>query len=161
MQQIQITSPAFDEGGTIPVKYSCDGENISPPLEWSGVPKEAQSLALIVDDPDAPIGTYVHWVVYNMEAGLTNLPEGVAIYAPVEYQDTGAIGVEGKNGSGNEGYRGPCPPGGNPHRYYFKLYALDTPLDLPAGATKKQLESAMQGKILAQGQLMGKYSRSR
>jgi len=161
MKQIQITSSAFEEAGTIPVKYSCDGEGISPPLEWSGVPNQAQSLALIADDPDAPVGTFVHWVVYNMEPGLTNLPEGVALYAPDDYQDTGAIGIEGKNGSGNEGYRGPCPPGNSAHRYFFKLYALDTRLDLQAGATKKQLESAMQGKIVAQGQLMGKYSRSR
>lgn len=161
MKQIQMTSPAFDEGGTIPVKYSCDGEGISPPLEWSGVPNEAQSLALIADDPDAPVGTFVHWVVYNMEPGLTDLPEGVAFYAPQDYQDAGAIGVEGKNGSGGQGYRGPCPPGDSAHRYFFKLYALDTALDLQPGATKQQLESAMQGKIVAQGQLMGKYSRSR
>jgi Raf kinase inhibitor-like YbhB/YbcL family protein len=151
---ILISSSVFSEGGTIPLKYTCDGEDISPPLSWSGVPENAKSLALIADDPDAPLGTWVHWVLYNMPASSAGLPEGV----PVE-QVIGGIGTQGNNSSRKNGYSGPCPPKGAPHRYYFKLYALDIELDLAPGVSKADLEKAMQGHILAQGQLMGKYGR--
>lgn len=152
--QIMLSSPAFEHEGPIPPKYTCDGENISPPLSWEGVPEGAESLALIVDDPDAPLITFVHWVLYNLEPGITELPEGAAARS-----EGSAFGMQGVNGFRNAGYGGPCPPGENPHRYFFKLYALDTTLDLEAGATKAQLEDAMQGHILAQGQLVGAYGR--
>jgi hypothetical protein len=145
---IQLTSSAFTEGSTIPKKYTCDGEDISPALEWSGVPQGTKSLALIVDDPDAPVGTFVHWVLYDIPADATGLPEGVT-----------GTGTLGKSSFGKTGYGGPCPPKGPAHRYYFKLYALDTALGLKAGSTKAEVEKAMQGHILAQGQVMGKYSR--
>lgn len=154
MQKIQLTSTAFQEGKAIPVQYTCDGENISPPLAWVGIPGGTKSLALIVDDPDAPAKTWVHWVIYNIAPGLTELPEGL-----VKYSSEGGIGVAGKNDFGKLGYGGPCPPKGKSHRYFFKIYALDTELDLQQGATKAQLEVAMRGHILAEGQLMGTYSR--
>lgn len=145
---LQITSPAFSEGGTIPVKYTCDGENLSPQLDWTSVPQGTQSLALIADDPDAPVGTWVHWVLFDLPPDLTSLPEGVS-----------GTGTQGTNSSKKLIYGGPCPPTGSPHRYYFKLYALDTLFNLEEGASKAELEKAMQGHILAQGQLMGKYGR--
>lgn len=151
---IQITSSAFSEGGKIPQKYTCDGEDASPPLAWSGIPAGTQSLALIADDPDAPVGTWVHWVLYNIPPDLSGLPEGIAKTASVE--DTG---LQGNNGFRKAGYGGPCPPKGKPHRYFFKLYALDMILGLEAGASKADLEEAMQGHILAQGQLIGLYGR--
>lgn len=151
---ISITSTAFTEGGTIPKKYTCDGENRSPDLSWNGVPSGVQSLALIADDPDAPSGTFVHWVLYNMPADLAGLPEGVPGTGTVQ-----GIGTQGTNGARRTGYMGPCPPKGNPHRYYFKLYALDIKLNLKEGASKAHVEKAMQGHVLAQGQLMGKYGR--
>jgi Raf kinase inhibitor-like YbhB/YbcL family protein len=144
---IQLTSSAFKEGETIPTKYTCDGANVSPPLAWSGIPGAAQSLALITDDPDAA-GTFAHWVFYNIPAGQTSLAEGVQ-----------GVGLSGTNDFRKAGYAGPCPPKGRPHRYFFKLYALDSSVDLKPGASKADLEKAMQGHILAQGQLMGKYGR--
>jgi Raf kinase inhibitor-like YbhB/YbcL family protein len=145
---IQITSTAFSEGGKIPRIYTCDDQNVSPPLTWTGVPTTTVSLALIMDDPDAPSGTWVHWVLYNLAPDTTNLDQG----------KTG-LGTEGKNDFNRLGYGGPCPPRGSTHRYYIKLFALDTRLDLKSGATKAQVESAMRGHILAQGQLMGRYGR--
>lgn len=145
---IQLTSSAFTEGSIIPKKYTCDGEDISPALEWSSVPPGTLSLALIVDDPDAPIGTFVHWVLYDIPADATGLPEGVT-----------GTGTQGKSGFGKTGYGGPCPPKGPAHRYYFKLFALDITLSLKAGGTKADVEEAMHGHILAQGQVMGKYGR--
>lgn len=144
---LQLTSPSFQEGATIPTRYTCDGQNISPQLDWSGVPAGAKSLALIVDDPDAPAGTFVHWVLYDLAPDLTSLSEG-----------TGS-GIQGVNGFGKKAYGGPCPPRGKPHRYFFKLYALDVSLDLKPGASKADLEKAMRGHILAQGQLIGIYGR--
>jgi Raf kinase inhibitor-like YbhB/YbcL family protein len=144
---IQITSAAFEEGATIPVKFTCDGQDISPPLAWSGVPEGTQSLVLISDDPDAPAGTWVHWVLFDLPADTDALPEGV--------QD---VGTDGNNSWRRLGYGGPCPPSGT-HRYFFKLYALDTALNLKEGASKEDVEKAMQGHILAQAQLMGKYGR--
>ena len=145
---IHVTSTAFNEGENIPKEYSCDGENLSPPLAWSDVPQGTQSLVLIVDDPDAPSGTFVHWVVYDLPAALASLPEGAS-----------GIGREGVNGFRKSGFGGPCPPRGSTHRYFFKLYALDMVLGLKAGASKAEVEKAMQGHILAQGQLVGKYGR--
>lgn len=151
---IHLTSSAFGEGERIPAKHTCDREDLSPPLRWSGVPQEAQSLVLIMDDPDAPMGTWVHWVLYDMSPALTSLPEGLASTATLA-----GIGVQGVNDFRRSGYGGPCPPRGSEHRYFFKLYALDTTLDLGPGKTKAEVERAMQGHVLAQGQLMGRYGR--
>ena len=150
---IQITSTAFADGGLIPSQYTCDGEDISPPLTWSGIPDETKSLALISDDPDAPGRTWVHWVVYDLPPDSTGLPEGI----PATETISGG-GTQGKTDFGRIGYGGPCPPSGT-HRYFFKLYALDTTLSLLPGTDKAQLESEMDGHILAQTELMGKFSK--
>ncbi len=145
---IQVTSTAFSEASTIPKKHTCDGQDVSPQLSWSGVPEGTKSLVLIMDDPDAPVGTFVHWVLYDLPPDVKELPEGVQ-----------GVGVQGVNDFRRTGYNGPCPPRGPAHRYYFKVYALDTTLGLKAGARKADVEKAMQGHILAWGQLMGKYGR--
>ena len=150
---LKLTSTAFDEGGMIPAKYTCDGENVSPPLAWSGVPEAAKSLALVADDPDAPGGTWTHWVIYQIPATEKGLPENVPARDTL---DDGAR--QGKNDFKKTGYGGPCPPSGT-HRYFFKLYALDTDPNLPPGATKDQLLKATEGHVVAQGQLMGRYKR--
>jgi len=150
---IKLTSSAFKEGEAIPRQHTCDGVNISPPLEWTGVPKTARTLAIIADDPDAPGGTWVHWVVYNLPADIIGLVENLPATENLK-----AGGLSGKNDFGNAGYGGPCPPSGT-HRYFFKIYALDGELPLKAGATKAEVEKAMEGHILAQGQLMGTYRR--
>jgi Raf kinase inhibitor-like YbhB/YbcL family protein len=149
---IPIESSAFSEGGPIPRPYTCDGKDTSPPLSWSGVPEGAKSLALICDDPDAS-KTFVHWVVFDLPPGTRKLPEGI----PPRDEISGG-GKQGTNDFRKLGYGGPCPPGGT-HRYFFKLYALDTEVKLAAGATKADLERAMKGHVLAEGALMGKYSR--
>jgi hypothetical protein len=151
---MKITSPAFAPNGLIPTQHTCDGQDLSPPLAWHDVPETAQSLALVCDDPDAPQGTFVHWVLYNLPADLAALPEG-AFQRPTFEQ----AGLQGKNDFGKTGYGGPCPPGGT-HRYYFTLYALDQPLPLGAGATKSQVLQAIAGHVLAETQLMGRYRRS-
>ncbi len=151
---MKLTSSAFTEGNPIPKKYTGDGSDASPPLQWSGVPAGTQSLALICDDPDAPRGTWVHWVLFNLSAEGTELKEGV----PATPTLAGG-GKQAKNDFGKLGYGGPAPPRGKPHRYFFKLYALDTQVPLKEGAGKKQLEDAMAGHILAQVQLMGIYAR--
>jgi Raf kinase inhibitor-like YbhB/YbcL family protein len=151
---IELTSTAFQPGAAIPKQYTGDGEDKSPPLRWSEPPSGTKSLALICDDPDAPRGTWVHWVLYNLPAQARELEEGVPT---TETLGNGA--KQGKNDFGNIGYGGPAPPKGKPHRYFFKLYALDTALDLPPGATKAQLVNAMKGYTLAEGQLMGTYGR--
>ncbi len=151
---IEVTSAAFAEGGTIPAKHTCEGEDFSPPLAWKGIPVESKSLALICDDPDAPVGTWVHWVLYNLPPKTAGLPEGVT--TAQRLPDGSRQGV---NDFGKTGYGGPCPPPGKPHRYFFKLYALDRMIELPAGAKKQDLERAMQGRVLAQGRLVGKYQR--
>ncbi|MGD8901129.1 MAG: YbhB/YbcL family Raf kinase inhibitor-like protein [Desulfobacterales bacterium] len=148
-----ITSSAFSEGQAIPSLYTCDGPDVSPDLAWSGVPETAASLALICDDPDAPMGTWVHWVLFNIPADTDGLPAEIPSDGILENS-----ACHGKNDFGRLGYGGPCPPGGT-HRYFFKLYALDTQLELDSGSTKAQLLEAMQGHILAEGQLMGTYSR--
>ncbi len=150
---IKITSTAFEEGGMIPEKYTCDGIDVSPPLTWTSIPEGTKALALICDDPDAPIGTWVHWVLFNLPANIIEMPENI----PTERElENGA--KQGMNDFRKIGYGGPCPPGGT-HRYYFKLFALDIELNLEAGATKSQLLEAMEGHILGEGQLMGRYKR--
>jgi Raf kinase inhibitor-like YbhB/YbcL family protein len=151
---MQVTSTAFTEGQPIPVDYTCEGKNVSPPLEWSGAPANTKSLALIVDDPDAPVGIWVHWVLYNLPAATTGLSENAA-------RNASALGsaAQGVNDFKRAGYGGPCPPPGKPHRYFFKLFALDSELQLNREPTKKDLEKAMEGHILAQGQIMGTYKR--
>jgi Raf kinase inhibitor-like YbhB/YbcL family protein len=150
---ITITSSAFTEGVMIPKKHTCDAEDLSPDLKWSGVPKEAKSLALICDDPDAPVGTWVHWVLSNIPADVTTLAADVPSDPVLK---NGAR--HGKNDFRKLGYGGPCPPGGT-HRCFFKIYALDTLLTLESGSTKAHLFDAIRGHILAQGQLMGEYKR--
>lgn len=150
---MELTSSAFKENDSIPTVYTCDGKDASPPLSWSGAPGGTKSFALIADDPDAPRGTWVHWVLWNLPATATELKEALPI---LSHLPSGA--VQGKNDFGNSGYGGPCPPAGT-HRYFFKLYALDALLALNAGATKSQLEAAMKGHVLAQATLMGTYSR--
>lgn len=150
---LKIKSTAFEEGDVIPPKYTCDGMNISPPLFFEGIPKEAKSLVLISDDPDAPMGTWVHWVVYNLPTTTTKLPEN---FPHQEKMTDGAF--QGKNDFGSVGYGGPCPPSGA-HRYLFKLYALGTELALGPGATKAEIETVMQEHILEQAQLTGTYQR--
>lgn len=150
---IELTSSAFVAGGAIPAKYTCNGEGTSPPLEWTSPPTGAQSLALVVDDPDAPNGTFVHWVIYDLPPDVRGLPEGVPAD---ESLPDGSF--NGNNGAGRLGYTGPCPPSGT-HHYHFKLYALDVKLDAAAGWSKDQLLAAMQGHILAQAELVGLYSK--
>jgi Raf kinase inhibitor-like YbhB/YbcL family protein len=151
--EIQIKSPDFEEGGMIPKKYTCEDMDVSPLLIWNSVPDNTKSFALICDDPDAPMGTWVHWVIFNLPSDTKELPENVP---PQKTLANGAR--QGKNDFGKIGYGGPCPPSGT-HRYFFKLYALDTEINLDSGATKKQLLEAMEGHILAEGQLMGKYKK--
>jgi Raf kinase inhibitor-like YbhB/YbcL family protein len=154
VMNLQITSTAFSEGQPIPQKYTCQGSDISPPLAWTNGPTKTKSFALIMDDPDAPVGTWVHWVLYDLPANATGLPEDVA---KTQVIANGA--KQGMNTWPRLGYGGPCPPPGKPHRYFFKLYALDAMLDLKPGATKKDIEAAMKGRVLAEGQLMGTYQR--
>ena len=151
--EISIESSAFQEGGMIPSKYTCDGINVSPPLKWSELPEETKSLVLISDDPDAPMGTWVHWVVYNIPPSLNEFTENIPA---MKILDSGAI--QGTSDFGRIGYGGPCPPSGT-HRYFFKLYALDDKLNLGPGATKQQVVDAMKGHVIAEGQLMGRYKR--
>ncbi len=150
----QIASTAFSNGGTIAKNYTCDGSDVSPSLSWKDAPAGAQSFALIADDPDAPAGTWVHWVAYNLPGNAKELPEGV------KKEEQLLDGTQqGRNDFRKIGYNGPCPPPGKPHRYFFKLYALNAKLTLKSGATKNDVEAAMKGHILAQAELMGKYGR--
>jgi Raf kinase inhibitor-like YbhB/YbcL family protein len=150
---IEITSTAFAEGSDIPARFTCDGADVSPPLQWTGVPQETESLALIVDDPDAR-GTWVHWVMYEIPNTAGELSEAVP-----NGDATAQGAIQGRNDFGRIGYGGPCPPGGSAHRYFFKIYALDTLLDLGPGVKKKDLLEAMDGRGLAEGRLMGRYKR--
>lgn len=150
----QLTSTAFQAGGTIPRKFTCDGPDVSPPLAWSDPPAGTQSFALIMDDPDAPAGTWVHWVLYDLPAATRELTEGLPKQGELP---NGAR--QGRNDFGKAGYGGPCPPSGPAHRYFFKLYALGAKIGLKAGATKAELEKAMKGHILGQAELMGRYKR--
>ena len=149
----ELTSTAFANGDPIPMKYTCDDQDISPPLQWEDPPEGTRSFALICDDPDAPVGTWVHWVLYNLPASTLGLPE--AIPSDANLPDAGR---HSQNSWGRPGYGGPCPPGGT-HRYFFKLYALDSQLEVAAGASKEELLRAMEGHILASTETMGVYSR--
>jgi Raf kinase inhibitor-like YbhB/YbcL family protein len=145
---LALQSSAFDHGGPIPGRHSCEGEDVSPPLSWSGAPEGTRSLALVVDDPDAPAGIFTHWLGWGLDPGAEGLGEGEA--AP----------VEGQNDFGTSGYRGPCPPPGHGrHRYFFRLYALDSDPDLAPGADKRELERALEGHTLAAVELIGTYER--
>jgi Raf kinase inhibitor-like YbhB/YbcL family protein len=148
-----VKTNAFSEGGAIPKKYTCDGADLSPALTWTGAPAGTKSLALIADDPDAPVGTWTHWIVWNIPPEAT-VPEGIE---KVESLSDGTR--QGRNDFKRIGYGGPCPPPGKPHRYFFKLYALDTKLDVKPGAGRKELEGAVKGHVLAQAELVGKYGR--
>ena len=150
---LHIESSAFSDGGQIPRQYTCDGKDVSPPLSWKGVPEKTKSLALICDDPDAPSKTWVHWVLFDLPPQTKQLPEGVRTTESVA-----GGGTQGTNDFRKVGYGGPCPPGGA-HRYFFKLYALDTELKLSSTATKADVERTMKGHVVAEGTLMGKYSR--
>jgi Raf kinase inhibitor-like YbhB/YbcL family protein len=154
VMNMHITSIAFVESRPIPDKYTCAGPNVSPPLQWANAPAGVKSFALVVDDPDAPAGTWVHWVLYNLPPAMMSLAENLP--SSPELPDGSKQGV---NDFGQPGYGGPCPPPGKPHRYFFKIYALDMVLNLKSGATKRQVLNAMEGHILAQGQLMGTYQR--
>jgi Raf kinase inhibitor-like YbhB/YbcL family protein len=155
---LSLTSTAFTEGATIPVAHTCDGPDRSPPLAWHGTPTGTAALALIVDDPDAPAGTWVHWVLYDVPPTLTTLPENVPpVDSPTELHGA----AQGKNDFHRVGYGGPCPPPGPAHRYYFKLYALAARLGLRPGASKQDVERAMAGHVLGSAQLMGRYARRR
>jgi Raf kinase inhibitor-like YbhB/YbcL family protein len=147
---MSLTSTAFENGGAIPAKYSKEGGNISPPLSWSGVPDGARQLALIMDDPDAPSGIFVHWLLYNVPPGAGKIAEGFSTQALTN----GAR--QGRNGFGEVGYGGPRPPSGT-HRYYLHLYAVDTDIELPSGATRAELDRALRGHVLQEAQLMGRY----
>jgi Raf kinase inhibitor-like YbhB/YbcL family protein len=151
---MKLESTAFTANGMIPFLFTCDGQDISPELQWDAPPTGTQSLALIVDDPDAPSGIFVHWVLYDIPPETRQLPQSVTTTSTLP-----GGGTQGKNDFGKLGYGGPCPPSGI-HRYFFKLYALDRELELKAGATKAQLEAAMDGHILAAAELIGRYARS-
>lgn len=152
--KFELTTSSFTPGGNIPRQFTCQGEDISPALAWTEPPPGTQSLALIMDDPDAPMGTFVHWVVYNLPGGARQLPDRVP-----RKDDLAGGGVQGRNDFATTGYGGPCPPPGKPHRYFFKLYALDSKLNLQAGIPKRDVEQAMKGHILAEAHLMGRYGR--
>lgn len=150
---MEIKSSAFKNEEMIPKQYTCDGRDISPPLQWSGAPAETKSFALICDDPDAPMGTWVHWVIFDIPAAVSGLSENVS-----PQEEVPGAGKNGKNSWQRLGYGGPCPPSGT-HRYYFKLYALDAMLNLRPGTTKEGLLKAMKGHVLSEAQVMGKYKR--
>lgn len=153
-KQIWLKSPSFDSGDSIPEECTCDGSNISPTLTWQGVPTNTESIALIMEDPDSPSGNWVHWVIYNLPEDMTTLSSSVP-KEQILFDDA----QQGINSFLNVGYDGPCPPPGAVHRYYFRVYALDTDISLESGATKEELEDAMRGHILAEGELMGTYQR--
>lgn len=153
-KSLNVTSAAYVDGTAIPVKYTCQGEDVSPPYEWSGAPAGTKAWAIIFDDPDAPMRTWVHWILYNLPPETTRLPEGASTGPGLP---TGS--VQGKNSWGREAYGGPCPPAGKAHRYYFKVYALDAELSLGPGAEKSTLVRAMKGHVLAAGSLHGTYKR--
>jgi Raf kinase inhibitor-like YbhB/YbcL family protein len=148
-KKMKITSSAFQQVGSIPSKFTCDGADTSPPLQIQEIPPAAKSLALIADDPDAPSGLFTHWIVWNISPQTSTIAEG-----------SGPKGVPGTNDFGKSGYGGPCPPSGT-HRYFFKVFALDRELDLPAGGKRSQLDAAMKGHVIAQSELMGRYSRQK
>jgi Raf kinase inhibitor-like YbhB/YbcL family protein len=147
---LHVTSKAFDDGAMIPERYTCDGENVSPPLEWSGTPRAAKSIVLICDDPDAPAGLFTHWILYDVPADVRTLAEG-----------SPDGGREGVNDFGELGYGGPCPPPNGPHRYFFHMYALAVDSIGPSRLSRQAVMTGMTGHILAEGRLMGRYRRKR
>jgi Raf kinase inhibitor-like YbhB/YbcL family protein len=147
--RMKVTSSAFQEGGSIPSKFTCDGGDTSPPLQIADIPSGAKSLVLIADDPDAPSGLFTHWAVWNISPQTSSIAEGKA-----------PKGAQGTNDFGKSGYGGPCPPSGT-HRYYFKVFALDRELDLPSNAKRRQLDAAIKGHVIGQGELMGRYERKK
>jgi len=149
-----LETKAFPKSGEIPARYTCSGDDVSPALSWSGAPQNTKSFALIVDDPDAPSGTFTHWLVYELPAATHQLPESVS-----KTDDLSGGGRQGRNDFRRVGYGGPCPPPGKAHRYFFKLYALNAALNLPAGASRQDLEAAMRGHVIAQAERMGKFAR--
>jgi Raf kinase inhibitor-like YbhB/YbcL family protein len=153
MDTIVMTSTAFKDKAPIPSAHTCDGADVSPPLTWSSIPAAGKSIVLIVDDPDAPMGTWVHWVVYDLPPSLVSLEENIPKTDTVP-----GGGKQGRNDFKRVGYNGPCPPGGT-HRYFFKIYALDTMLNLPSGKTKQEVEKAMKGHIVGKGELVGTYKK--
>jgi hypothetical protein len=152
--KLELKTTAFRTSGNIPRQFTCEGANASPALTWSDPPAGTKSFALIVDDPDAPMGTFVHWVVYNLPPATHQLPEGVPAGG-----DLRGGGMQGMNDFPKTGYGGPCPPPGKPHRYFFRLYALDSLLTLKAGARRAEVDRAMKGHVLAQAELMGTFGR--
>ncbi|HEY9015859.1 MAG TPA: YbhB/YbcL family Raf kinase inhibitor-like protein [Gemmatimonadales bacterium] len=151
---MKLTSPGFQHGDVIPRDHTCEGADLSPPLTWTDVPVERRSLALVCEDPDAPRGTWIHWVLYNLPAESAELSPGIP-----QLPELPSGARQGRNDSGDIGYNGPCPPPGKPHRYYFRLYALDTMLNLPHGVSRAELDRAMADHILDQATLMGMYQR--
>jgi hypothetical protein len=149
-----ISSPSFPNAGDIPSKYTCDGADVSPEFSWSGAPSRTQSFALIADDPDAPVGTWTHWVLFDLPASAAGLPEALS---KIDELPTG--GRQGRNDFRKIGYGGPCPPPGKPHRYFFKVYALDAMLNLKPGCSKQEVEVAMQNHTLGKAEWMGRYKR--
>jgi len=150
-KKMPLASSAFKDGQPIPADYTCDGKNISPQLRWSGAPGNTQSLILIVDDPDAPSGVWTHWILFNLPTDTSELPE--------DFAKSPSTAKQGTNDFKKPGYGGPCPPSGKAHRYFFRIFALDTTLNLPAGASRKEIDAAMAKHVLAMGQLMGTYQR--
>ncbi len=151
---IQLSTNSFTSGGAIPKKFTCSGADVSPELSWAAPPAGAESVALIVDDPDAPVGTWNHWLLYNLPLSVHELPENQPRTA-----DLASGALQGKNDFGKIGYNGPCPPPGKPHRYFFRLYALDTKLDLKSGADRHTLDQAIKGHVIGEGELMGTFGR--
>lgn len=149
-----LKSPQFAEGSDIPTKLTCDGEDVSPALRWDGAPAGTRSFGLVTEDPDAPVGTFIHWVIYNLPENTTELAENLPRQKELP---NGAR--QGRNDFGKIGYGGPCPPRGPAHRYFFRLYALDGKLELGPGASRSELDKAMKGHVLAQAELMGRYKR--
>lgn len=147
---IKVSSTAFTNNSAIPAKYTCKGDDVQPALQWSGVPSNAKSLAIVMDDPDAPRGTFSHWVIFDMSPDVTGIPEGGALPA-------GA--TAGKNGFGKTGYGGPCPPPGKPHHYHFKVFAADQALGLKSGSSREDVLDALKGHVLDQGELVGTFAR--
>lgn len=152
---IQLTSPVFEAGDAIPDKYTCEGANVSPPLEWGEAPDQVESLVLICDDPDAPGGIWSHWVLYDIPPNQTGLGEDVPPEANLSWG-----GVQGRNDFGDIGYGGPCPPQGSTHRYYFRLYGLDEKLEMPPGASRGQMLDRIEDHIVVQSELVGRFNRS-
>ena len=152
---MKLTSPAFQHGDVIPRDHTCEGADLSPPLTWAEIPVERRSLAIVCEDPDAPRGTWIHWVLYNLPAESAELSPGIP-----QLPELPSGARQGRNDSGDIGYNGPCPPPGKPHRYYFRLYALDTMLNLPHGVSRAELDQAMADHIVAQATLMGMYQRT-